>query len=272
MLVEEHGDLPSDELRERMLREVEAFVGDAPQHDDMTMILRRRVEAPSPVEPRGRAIRAAGAGMNEPGRHLPHALRRRGQRRPRAARGPRHPVAGLAPTACGPSVPSSPVNALGDIAVAVPAERSPTRRGGSSTATAMTAGAGRRRAGCATSSRRSRARIGYRFRDRGLLEHALTHTLARERGRQRRRRRQRVARVPRRRGARLRRSPTRCSASSRSSTKGRSRRSRRRWSRPAAGAAGRAPAASAITCCSGAARRRPAAAASRRCSPTATRR
>jgi serine phosphatase RsbU (regulator of sigma subunit) len=29
----------SDELRERVLREIAAFVGDAPQHDDMTMIL-----------------------------------------------------------------------------------------------------------------------------------------------------------------------------------------------------------------------------------------
>jgi sigma-B regulation protein RsbU (phosphoserine phosphatase) len=38
-LVEEHGDLPPDELRERILREIQAFVGDAPQHDDMTMIL-----------------------------------------------------------------------------------------------------------------------------------------------------------------------------------------------------------------------------------------
>ena len=38
-LVEEHAHLPSDELRERILREIEAFVGDAPQHDDMTMIL-----------------------------------------------------------------------------------------------------------------------------------------------------------------------------------------------------------------------------------------
>ena len=38
-LVEAHADLPSDELRERVLREISAFVGDAPQHDDMTMIL-----------------------------------------------------------------------------------------------------------------------------------------------------------------------------------------------------------------------------------------
>ena len=38
-LVEEHADLPSDELRERVLREIAAFVDGAPQHDDMTMIL-----------------------------------------------------------------------------------------------------------------------------------------------------------------------------------------------------------------------------------------
>jgi len=38
-LVENHSHLPSDQLRERMLREIASFVGDAPQHDDMTMIL-----------------------------------------------------------------------------------------------------------------------------------------------------------------------------------------------------------------------------------------
>jgi sigma-B regulation protein RsbU (phosphoserine phosphatase) len=40
-LIEEHGHLPSDELRERVLREIAAFVGATPQHDDMTMILLR---------------------------------------------------------------------------------------------------------------------------------------------------------------------------------------------------------------------------------------
>ena len=40
-LLEEHADLPPDELRERLLREVETFVGSEPQHDDMTMILLR---------------------------------------------------------------------------------------------------------------------------------------------------------------------------------------------------------------------------------------
>jgi len=38
-LVETHAHLRPDELRERVLREIAAFVGDAPQHDDMTMIL-----------------------------------------------------------------------------------------------------------------------------------------------------------------------------------------------------------------------------------------
>jgi sigma-B regulation protein RsbU (phosphoserine phosphatase) len=38
-LVAEHGHLDSGELRERILREIEAFVGAADQHDDMTMIL-----------------------------------------------------------------------------------------------------------------------------------------------------------------------------------------------------------------------------------------
>jgi cyclic beta-1,2-glucan synthetase len=38
-LVEEHAHLRADELRERILREIEAFVGRADQHDDMTMIV-----------------------------------------------------------------------------------------------------------------------------------------------------------------------------------------------------------------------------------------
>ena len=36
-LIEEHGHLPSDELREWIVRDVEAFVDPADQHDDMTM-------------------------------------------------------------------------------------------------------------------------------------------------------------------------------------------------------------------------------------------
>ena len=53
-LVEEHGGLPSDELRERILREIEAFVGAESQHDDMTMIL-LKVDRLSTDEPVRRA-------------------------------------------------------------------------------------------------------------------------------------------------------------------------------------------------------------------------
>ncbi|MBI3263295.1 MAG: SpoIIE family protein phosphatase [Acidobacteria bacterium] len=49
-LVDEHGHLPFDELRERILRDITAFVGDAPQHDDMTMILIRVDEAAGRAE------------------------------------------------------------------------------------------------------------------------------------------------------------------------------------------------------------------------------
>jgi sigma-B regulation protein RsbU (phosphoserine phosphatase) len=38
-LITEHGHLETGDLRERILREIEAFVGTADQHDDMTMIL-----------------------------------------------------------------------------------------------------------------------------------------------------------------------------------------------------------------------------------------
>jgi phosphoserine phosphatase RsbU/P len=44
-LVSEHGHLETADLRERILREIEAFVGGADQHDDMTMIL-IKVEEP----------------------------------------------------------------------------------------------------------------------------------------------------------------------------------------------------------------------------------
>jgi sigma-B regulation protein RsbU (phosphoserine phosphatase) len=59
-IVEEHGHLDSGELRERILREIEAFVGSADQHDDMTMIL-LKIERALPV--RSAAVHA----VAEPG-------------------------------------------------------------------------------------------------------------------------------------------------------------------------------------------------------------
>jgi serine phosphatase RsbU (regulator of sigma subunit) len=56
-IVEEHGHLESSELRERILREIEAFVGPADQHDDMTMIL-MKVEQPVPAHLGGPGVPA----------------------------------------------------------------------------------------------------------------------------------------------------------------------------------------------------------------------
>jgi len=47
-LVEDHANLPSEELRERVLREVTAFVDGSPQHDDMTMVLLKVEELAQP--------------------------------------------------------------------------------------------------------------------------------------------------------------------------------------------------------------------------------
>jgi sigma-B regulation protein RsbU (phosphoserine phosphatase) len=48
-LVEDQAGLPPEELRERILREIETFVNGAPQHDDMTMILLKVEEMPQSV-------------------------------------------------------------------------------------------------------------------------------------------------------------------------------------------------------------------------------
>jgi serine phosphatase RsbU (regulator of sigma subunit) len=58
-LIEEHGHLPFDELRERIVREVKAFAGEAAQHDDMTFILLRVDTAPArsaPAEQTGEVL------------------------------------------------------------------------------------------------------------------------------------------------------------------------------------------------------------------------
>ena len=48
-LVEEHGDLPFEELRERILREIRAFVGDTGLHDDLTLVLLKVDEVATPA-------------------------------------------------------------------------------------------------------------------------------------------------------------------------------------------------------------------------------
>jgi sigma-B regulation protein RsbU (phosphoserine phosphatase) len=49
-IIEEHADMPLEELRERILRDVRAFAGEPGPHDDMTLILLKvdDIGAPSP--------------------------------------------------------------------------------------------------------------------------------------------------------------------------------------------------------------------------------
>ena len=47
-IIEEHGDLPFEELRERILREIRAFVGDTGLHDDLTLVLLKVEEVGAP--------------------------------------------------------------------------------------------------------------------------------------------------------------------------------------------------------------------------------
>jgi serine phosphatase RsbU (regulator of sigma subunit) len=49
-LLEEHGDLPFEELRERILREIRAFVGDTGLHDDLTLVLLKVDEVAAPAQ------------------------------------------------------------------------------------------------------------------------------------------------------------------------------------------------------------------------------
>jgi serine phosphatase RsbU (regulator of sigma subunit) len=56
-LIEEHGDLPFEELRERILREIRAFVGDIGLHDDLTLVLLKVENVGGPQGPPLRGAR-----------------------------------------------------------------------------------------------------------------------------------------------------------------------------------------------------------------------
>jgi len=57
-LVEDHGDLPPEELRERILREIRAFVGGAGLHDDLTLVLLKVENVGGPEGPPLRRVEA----------------------------------------------------------------------------------------------------------------------------------------------------------------------------------------------------------------------
>ena len=165
-LLAEHGHLDAADLRERILREIESFVGarrPARRHDD------------DPDQGRNEAFAAVrrGGGMSGTRRHLPHAVGDRGQRRPRAARDARHPV-GDPERQLATAFPLALNDQAWERRVAVNPEHA--RAGAAHHRQPPRRGAGRRASSRSASELEPlERRIGYRFKDRGMLEHALTH-------------------------------------------------------------------------------------------------
>jgi hypothetical protein len=121
----------------------------------------------------GRRACAACKRREGPRRHFPEPLRHRSADRPRPARSPRRHVGRLLRRAALglPDVGRRPHRG---------AHRGPCQRGrrGAAASSKGTGPSSRaaRWCACATSSGPLQQAIGYRFRDRGLLEHAMTHT------------------------------------------------------------------------------------------------
>ena len=158
------------ELRERILREIEAFVGGADQHDDMTMILLKVDQAFASAEPDRRLTRVIRT-LDDRAWSSSSARRRRS--RPTSSAACSRRTASTRWSASDMSRTPFPLAAeraadRGRRPRTAPQatrhHRQPPRRGR----------AGARRAVRIELEPLER-RIGYRFRDRGLLEHALTH-------------------------------------------------------------------------------------------------
>ncbi len=166
-LLERHADLPPAEIRERILREVQAFAGTEVQQDDMTHAAAGRAGCPAAGHPRG-------------------------WRRPRVLMTPvvifstasdieasvvmalldSHGIDSFRTTGNTQTILPMAVNMLGPIRIAVP----------ESEAEAATRIIEQHREDVGSRVIRLRdefdelqSRIDYRFRDRGMLEHALTH-------------------------------------------------------------------------------------------------
>ena len=271
-LVETHAHLPSEELRERVLREIAAFVGDAPQHDDMTMILLKMDDLPAAHrrESSAAVCGAARSASSWPTSSSSSAPIPTSRRRSSAACSKRHGMMSvLVVRHAARDLPALRRTASSAMRISVHADDADEAQ------RIIDAHRTELRNGQVVRLRDEfetlQQAIGYRFRDRGLLEHAMTHTS---------------------------RANEDVSGGVRDNEsmeflgdavlgfvvadmlfrefpqfdEGRSRRSRRRWCRRRRWRGRRSGCGSAITCCSGAAKRRPAAAANRRCSPTPTKR
>ena len=192
-IVEEHGHLDSVELRERILREIEAFVGGADQHDDMTMILLK-------VEP-------ARGGQRWPSEHRPPHARASSSSSGRSRPIEADVVKGLLETHGIDTFVRSHMP-LTSFPMSVHELRVTVKPEDAARALRIIESHRDDRVQEGASGpmfEPLEALIGYRFRDRGLLEHALTHRSRVHEDATRRRLRQRITRVPGRFDPRLRR-------------------------------------------------------------------
>ena len=178
-IIEEHGHLESGELRERILREIESFVGAADQHDDMTMILMKVeqpvAERPGPEDPgRGAAGRAwSCSGFRESMTDLVTVFRTQSPMEAEVVRGllEAHGIDTLVQS----NMPRTPFPMALQRAARVGGGRR-RRTGGAASSRAIARSAtGARIVPFGAEFEPLERTIGYRFRDRGLLEHALTH-------------------------------------------------------------------------------------------------
>ena len=170
-LVEEHADLTSTELRERILREIEAFVGSAPQHDDMTMILLRIDEAGRGADRRRERSRGDHPWLTWSSFSGPSPKSRPASC---AACSKRTDVPLVVSSDLPHSIFPLAINGMSQLRISVHPEDAARAR--QIIESYRTSGPSERVVQLRDEFETLERAVAYRFRDRGLLEHAMTHT------------------------------------------------------------------------------------------------
>ena len=173
-VVEQYAHLPFDQLRSYILAELRAFAGGADQHDDMTMIL-MKIESPAPpvLEAVATVLSVKGAGVNDSGLTVIFRTQSDIEANVVEALLDSHGVETLRTSGPTPGLFPFSLNPLGETAISV--------RSGEAIDAVRIIESHREQVGggmvvpLPQEFDALEARVGYRFKDRGLLEHALTH-------------------------------------------------------------------------------------------------
>ena len=174
-VVEQYAHLPFDQLRSYILAELRAFAGGADQHDDMTMILMKiEPSTPLPVDARRRRRSGQGTpGMSHSGLTVIFRTQSDIEANVVEALLDSHGVETLRTSGPTPGLFPFSLNPLGETQISV--------RDEDAADAVRIIDSHREQVGggivvpLPQAFDALEARIGYRFRDRGLLEHALTH-------------------------------------------------------------------------------------------------